>query len=46
VVATDTESDYRFTLDPENHGTNIKVLLRAYDRAGNETTSSELTYHR
>jgi hypothetical protein len=46
VVATDTESDYRFTLDPENHGTNIKVQLRAYDRAGNETTSSELTYHR
>jgi hypothetical protein len=46
VVATDTESAYRFTLDPKDHGTKFAVRLRAYDRAGNVTTSSELTYRR
>jgi hypothetical protein len=46
LVATDTEGPYGFALDPRRHGKKIKVQVRAYDRAGNETTSSELTYHR
>ncbi|MEU4626152.1 Ig-like domain-containing protein [Actinoplanes sp. NPDC023801] len=46
VVATDAGSAYSFTIDPENHGPEFKVQLRAYDRGGNETTSSERTDRR
>ncbi|WP_158647582.1 Ig-like domain-containing protein [Actinoplanes sp. ATCC 53533] len=46
VVATDTKAGYAFTLNPKKYGKKFTVQLRAYDRAGNVTAGSKLTYRR
>lgn len=46
VVATDTKAGYAFTLNPKNYGKKFTVQLRAYDKAGNATTSPKRTYRR
>ncbi|BEL10839.1 hypothetical protein Q0Z83_090300 [Actinoplanes sichuanensis] len=46
VVATDTKAGYTFTLNPKRYGKKFTVQIRAYDRAGNVTTTSRVTYRR
>jgi hypothetical protein len=46
VVATDTKAAYAFTLNPKRYGKKFTVQIRAYDRAGNVTTTTRVTYRR
>ncbi|MEV4277736.1 Ig-like domain-containing protein [Actinoplanes xinjiangensis] len=46
VVATDTKAGYAFRLNPKRYGKKFTVQIRAYDRAGNVTTTSRVTYRR
>ncbi|MFI1993830.1 Ig-like domain-containing protein [Actinoplanes sp. NPDC020271] len=46
IVATDYRAGYAFTLNPKKYGKTFTVQLRAYDRAGNVTVGSKLTYRR
>jgi hypothetical protein len=46
VVATDTKAGYAFTLNPKRYGKTFTVQIRAYDRAGNVTTTGRVTYRR
>ncbi|MFF0379574.1 Ig-like domain-containing protein [Actinoplanes missouriensis] len=46
VVATDAKAAYKFSLNTKKYGKKIKVQLRAYDRAGNVTTTSTRTWYR
>lgn len=46
VVATDTSAAYNFSVNTKKYGKTIKIQLRAYDRAGNVTTTSTRTWHR
>jgi archaellum component FlaF (FlaF/FlaG flagellin family) len=46
VVATDTTSAYSFSINTRKHGNKIKGSLRAYDKAGNVTTTSTRTWSR
>ncbi|WP_045740552.1 MULTISPECIES: Ig-like domain-containing protein [Actinoplanes] len=46
VVATDTKAAYKFTLNTAKYGKTIKVQLRAYDKAGNVTTTTTRTWRR
>jgi predicted secreted protein len=46
VVAKDTKAAYKFSLNTRKYGKKIKVQLRAYDKAGNVTTTSTRTWRR
>ncbi|MEV6346988.1 Ig-like domain-containing protein [Actinoplanes sp. NPDC051851] len=46
VVATDTKAAYAFTVNAKKYGKKFTVKLRAYDRAGNVTTSKARTWRR
>jgi hypothetical protein len=46
VVATDTTAAYHFTVNTSTYGKTLKVQLRAYDEAGNVTTTSARTWYR
>lgn len=46
VVATDTKAAYKFSVNTKKYGKTVKIQLRAYDRAGNATTTSARTWHR
>ncbi|MEU4559275.1 Ig-like domain-containing protein [Actinoplanes sp. NPDC023936] len=46
VVATDAKAAYKFSLNTKKYGKKIKVQLRAYDKAGNVTTTSTRTWYR
>ncbi|MBW6440029.1 Ig-like domain repeat protein [Actinoplanes hulinensis] len=46
VIATDTTSAYRFTLNPKKFGKKFTVQVRAYDRAGNVKYTAKRTYRR
>ncbi|BCJ43947.1 hypothetical protein GCM10010168_67500 [Actinoplanes ianthinogenes] len=46
VVATDYRAGYSFTVNTKKYGKKFKVTLRAYDKAGNATTSSTRTWRR
>jgi hypothetical protein len=46
VVATDYKSGYSFTVNTKKYGKKFKVKIRAYDRAGNVTTTSTRTWRR
>ncbi|BBH65752.1 hypothetical protein ACTI_24370 [Actinoplanes sp. OR16] len=46
VVAVDKKAAYKFSLNTKKYGKKIKVQLRAYDKAGNLTTSSTRTWYR
>jgi hypothetical protein len=46
VVATDTTAAYKFSINTKKYGKKIQVRLRAYDRAGNVTTTSTRTWYR
>jgi len=46
VVAQDATAGYSFALNTNKYGSQLRVQLRAYDRAGNVTTTSTRTWHR
>ncbi|MBL7261005.1 Ig-like domain-containing protein [Paractinoplanes lichenicola] len=46
VVARDTTAAYAFSVNTAKHGKTIKVAVRAYDRAGNATTTATRTWRR
>jgi Bacterial Ig domain len=46
VVARDVTAGYSFAVNTKKYGTKFRVQLRAYDRAGNNTTTSTRTWHR
>ncbi|MEU4214068.1 Ig-like domain-containing protein [Actinoplanes sp. NPDC026623] len=46
VVATDTSAAFKFSINTKKYGKKIKVGLRAYDKAGNVTTTSTRTWYR
>jgi hypothetical protein len=46
VVARDVTAGYSFAVNPKKYGKKFRVQLRAYDRAGNVTTTSTRTWHR
>ncbi|KUL26333.1 Ig-like domain-containing protein [Actinoplanes awajinensis] len=46
VVARDATAGYRFAVATKKYGKKFRVQLRAYDRAGNVTTTSTRTWHR
>ena len=46
VVATDTTFGYSFSINTKKYGKKFKVQLRAYDKAGNSSTTSTRTWHR
>jgi hypothetical protein len=46
VVATDTKTAYRFSINTAKYGKKLKVQLRAYDKAGNVATTSTRTWYR
>jgi Big-like domain-containing protein len=47
MVATDNNAAYSFTLNTKKYGKkNFKIQLRAYDKAGNATTTAARTWHR
>ncbi|BAL85580.1 hypothetical protein AMIS_3600 [Actinoplanes missouriensis 431] len=46
VVATDSKAAYQFSLNTKKYGKKIKIQLRAYDRAGNVTTTTPRTWRR
>lgn len=46
VVATDTTAAYKFSINTKKYGKTLKTQLRAYDRAGNVTTTSARIWYR
>ncbi len=46
MVAKDAKAAYKFSVNTKKYGKKIKVQLRAYDRAGNVTTTSARTWRR
>lgn len=46
VVARDVTAGYSFAVNTNKYGKKFGVQLRAYDRAGNVTTTSTRTWHR
>jgi hypothetical protein len=46
VVAKDLEAGYAFSVNTKKYGKKIKIQLRAYDRAGNATTTATRTWRR
>lgn len=46
VVATDSTAAYKFTINTRKYGKKFTVKLRAYDKAGNATTTTTRTWHR
>ncbi|WP_433828100.1 Ig-like domain-containing protein [Actinoplanes sp. CA-015351] len=46
VVATDAKAAYTFSVNTKKYGKTIKIQLRAYDKAGNVTTTSIRTWYR
>jgi hypothetical protein len=46
VVATDTKAAYQFSVNTQKYGKDIKIQLRAYDKAGNVTTTPTRTWYR
>ncbi|MFC4064620.1 Ig-like domain-containing protein [Actinoplanes subglobosus] len=46
VVATDLKAAYQFSINTRRYGKKIKIQLRAYDKAGNVTTTSARTWYR
>ncbi|MEU4559273.1 Ig-like domain-containing protein [Actinoplanes sp. NPDC023936] len=46
VVATDAKAAYTFAVNTKKYGKTIKIQLRAYDRAGNVTTTATRTWYR
>ncbi|MEV6596947.1 Ig-like domain-containing protein [Actinoplanes sp. NPDC051346] len=46
VVARDTTSAYSFSIMPSRYGKKFTVALRAYDKAGNSTTTATRTWYR
>jgi len=46
VVATDSTAAYKFTINTKKYGKKFTVKLRAYDKAGNATTTTTRTWHR
>lgn len=46
VVAKDTTASYKFTINTKKYSKKFKVMMRAYDRAGNVTKTSTRTWHR
>lgn len=46
IVATDTTSGYSFSINTTKYGKKFNVQLRAYDKAGNSSTTSTRTWHR
>jgi hypothetical protein len=46
VVATDTTSGYSFSINTTKYGKKLKVQLRAYDKAGNSSSTPTRTWHR
>jgi glycine cleavage system H lipoate-binding protein len=40
VVATDSKAAYKFTINTKKYGKKFTVKLRAYDKAGNSTTTT------
>jgi Big-like domain-containing protein len=46
VIARDVNAGYSFAVNTSKYGKTFRVQLRAYDRAGNVTTTSSRTWHR
>ncbi|WP_433828101.1 Ig-like domain-containing protein [Actinoplanes sp. CA-015351] len=46
VVAKDVKAAYKFSVNTKKYGKKIKIQLRAYDKAGNVTTTSTRTWYR
>jgi hypothetical protein len=46
VVATDTKAAYQFSVNTKKYSQSIKIQLRAYDKAGNVTTTPTRTWYR
>jgi hypothetical protein len=46
VVARDVSAGYNFAVNTKKYGKKLRVQLRAYDRAGNSTSTSTRTWHR
>lgn len=46
VVATDTKAAYKFSINTKKYGKKLTVRLRAYDKAGNVTTTPTRTWYR
>lgn len=46
VVAKDLKAGYAFSINTKKYGKKIRVQLRAYDKAGNATTTTTRTWHR
>jgi hypothetical protein len=46
VVARDVTAGYSFAVNTKKYGKKFRVQLRAYDRAGNVTTTGTRTWHR
>jgi hypothetical protein len=46
AVAKDVKAGYSLSLNTKKYGKTIKVQLRAYDKAGNYTTTSTRTWHK
>ena len=46
IAARDVTAGYSFAINTNKYGKKFRVQLRAYDRAGNVTTTSTRTWHR
>lgn len=46
VIASDSTAAYAFTINTKKYGKKFTVKLRAYDKAGNATTTTTRTWHR
>lgn len=46
VIARDVTAGYTFSINTKKYGKKIKVQLRAYDKAGNTTTTATRTWRR
>jgi hypothetical protein len=46
INGKDVAAPYSFSVNTTKYGRSIKVQLRAYDKAGNVTTSATRTWHR
>jgi hypothetical protein len=46
IVARTGKASYSFAINTKKYGKTIKAQIRAYDRAGNATTTTTRTWHR
>lgn len=46
IVARTVKASYNFAINTKKYGKTVKVQIRAYDRAGNATTTTTRTWHR